>query len=110
MANCWVLRGRLYTQIIYASDLLSNTLPNRFDGYHDGQRFGWTGAMLRMPMHRLPLKLLAALFPHARAMGTVKHWGSTLNSAVQSENTCKKHILAHKLSTLASQQTLLSQK
>ena len=64
--------------------------------------FGWAGEVLRMPMDRLPRKLLTAWLPCKRAVGAMHNWGNTLNKALTSKGITTTF---HKLSTLANQTT-----
>ena len=53
--------------------------------YHR-RSFGWAGEVLRMPMDRLPRKLLTAWLPCKRvAVGAMPNWGNTLNKALTSK-------------------------
>ena len=61
--------------------------------------FGWAGQVLRMPMDRLPRKLLTAWLPCKRAVGVMHNWGNTLNKALTSKGVTTTF---HKLSTLTN--------
>ena len=65
---------------------------------------GRAGEVLRMPMDRLPRKLLTAWLPCKRAVGAMHNWGNTLNKALTSKGITTTF---HKLSTLANQTTSL---
>ena len=44
---------------------------------------GWAGAVLRMPMDRLPRQMLTAWIPHPRAVGSERNWGQAFNIALK---------------------------
>ena len=63
---------------------------------------GWAGEVLRMPMDRLPRKLLTAWLPHKRAVGATLNWGRTLKKALEFNNLPTTSHFNH-LFTLANQ-------
>ena len=60
------------------------------------------GEVLRMPMDRLPRKLLTAWLPHKRAVGATLNWGRTLKKALEFNNLPTTSHFNH-LFTLANQ-------
>ncbi len=56
-----------------------------FDSYYNRRLLRWAGHVARMPMDRMPRKLLTGWVEHARPVGCPQMtWGRTLNKALKS--------------------------
>ena len=51
--------------------------------YYDKRLLQWAGKMARMPLTRMPRRMMTAWVPHSRPRGLAKTWGQTLNDCLK---------------------------
>jgi hypothetical protein len=70
---------------ITSKSLLERLGVGSFDSYYNRRLLRWAGHAARMPMGRMPRKLLTGWVEHARPVGCPQMtWGRTLNKALKS--------------------------
>ncbi len=82
---CRITMAHTMKQRITSKSLLERPCVGSFDSYYIRRLLCWAGHVARMPMDRIPRKLLTGWVKHARPVGCPKIiWGCTPNKALGS--------------------------
>ena len=82
---CRVSMNQTIKYRLKTSSLLQRLKLKSFDHYYNTRLLRWAGHVARMPMHRLPRKLLTGWVNHKRPLWGIKMtFGRTLNKALVS--------------------------
>ena len=82
---CRITMAHTMKHRITSKSLFERLGVGSFDSYYNRRLLRWAGHVARMPMDRMPRKLLTGWVEHARPVGCPKMtWGRTLNKALKS--------------------------
>ena len=85
---CRITMAHTMKQYITSKSLFERLGVGSFDSYYNRRLLRWAGHVARMPMDRMPRKLLTGWVENARPVGCLKMtWGRTLNKALKSYDT-----------------------
>ena len=80
---CRITMAHTMKHRIASKSLFERLGVGSFDSYYNRRLLRWAGHVARMPMNRMPRKLLTGWVGHARPVGCPKMtWGRALNKAV----------------------------
>jgi hypothetical protein len=80
-----IIMARTIKHRITSKSLFERFGVGFFDSYYNRRLLRWAGHVARMPMDRMPRKLLTGWVEHARPVGCPQMtWGRTLNKALKS--------------------------